>query len=910
MASRTTTSRTQQVFANAVNNHPVYGGRSSGEEYSLDKVNLAVKDAQNFYLDNNNEYQQEYSKLLPSQQHKIVAKLLYDRRSNANNNSPTTGVSATTTVTENNTKHTNTKLCRHMHQQETASSDVSVQTNNDGGAIVKTNNNANEPSPPSIHIQYPPLSTSSKTIPTNNTKADTLSTVGDFTNNEIQLEYFANINDAASTSNDSSKSLSSGLWRDSGAAKYKSAAVSGSSKNESRKQKGRATPPCMGTRSSSRTIDENNINGTASPDKKDAVVPQPSKVFSPHQSTTQTSRSSIPKSSLNFDSVESFDTATIKDNDTCEDRVLLNDKDEKKKSTATASDIGGGERITRGRATISNTPQCEQLSTTSTHYTTSQDNIISNESTPVVVSITLPNLGPLGLGLSSRDGGRALIIDDVTPQSQAEKFGMLVGDVPVYKSTNIKISYSNFILNAQSTARPLMFDVLRNSSKLLNSSVAKRVVEDKLPSIMPQKEYLKRSREKKILVSPQKKKKVGIDGADNTLETRGNGCSLSFGTSSDALVTWRKKKAGNTNRKRKKLQHAIGGRGKSRRFRVKKSGAGGKRNVQKNLFSPPATHASTIDSDNDMLGRGRGRRKRKERDYKEDNDDESVNSVVSTDSGGMKTRALLLAGTKLGSECAKESKKRQKMDDNVPKLPNEKELEDTNIDVGDASTIQSVIQQARTHLVAGRIEEALKLYHETVKSLPKGKAEVFTLINGITRCWIDSTKKGKDLNTNDLSFLRTLLELTVSQPIINGSITVGHQLLLFVNKLYLDILAGLEVTDESVAIALSLKTEVESINQKVQVSNLVQPKRKEACEKLASVARELVEDVMCQCSPSSEDDDADGEWKGDGEYSEDETDDTLEEEELPTRNTRSTSSSRKKKKKKKKKNNNNNNNKK
>ena len=178
MASRTT-SRSQQVFANAVNNHPEYGGRSSGEEHSLDEVNLAVKYVQLFYADTDNDYQQEYSKLLPNQQHAIVAKYLYDRRSNANNNSPTTGVSATTAVAEYDTKHSNTKLCQHMHQQKTASSDVSVQSNNDGDTIIKTNNDANELSPHSIHIQYPPLSTSSKTLPTNNTKADTLSTVGD-----------------------------------------------------------------------------------------------------------------------------------------------------------------------------------------------------------------------------------------------------------------------------------------------------------------------------------------------------------------------------------------------------------------------------------------------------------------------------------------------------------------------------------------------------------------------------------------------------------------------------------------------------------------------------------------------------------------------------------------------------------
>lgn len=50
----------------------------------------------------------------------------------------------------------------------------------------------------------------------------------------------------------------------------------------------------------------------------------------------------------------------------------------------------------------------------------------------------------------------------------------------------------------------------------------------------------------------------GIDGAlatrvDSTLETRGKGCSLSFGTSSDAASV-RKEKAGNTNKKRKKLR--------------------------------------------------------------------------------------------------------------------------------------------------------------------------------------------------------------------------------------------------------------------------------------------------------------------------------------------------------------------
>ena len=306
MASRTTTSRTQQLFAHAVNNHSKYGSQSSDEEYSLDDVNKAVEDVQNFYIDTHNEYKQKYSKLLPNQQHTIVAKYLYNRRSNANNNSPTTGVSAATAVTECDTKHSNTKLCQHMHQQKTASSDVSVQTNNDGGAIIKTNNDANGPSPHSIHIQYPPLSTSSKTIPTNNTKADTSSSFDAFTN-ATQLNYSAIKNDT-SISKDNSKLSSPGLWSGSGAAKYRSDTVSGSPKIESRKQKGaRASPPRMGTRSTrskttTRLHDENNINGTKSPGKKAAVKPPPSEVFSPHKSTTHT-LASIPKTCISFDSV-------------------------------------------------------------------------------------------------------------------------------------------------------------------------------------------------------------------------------------------------------------------------------------------------------------------------------------------------------------------------------------------------------------------------------------------------------------------------------------------------------------------------------------------------------------------------------------------------------------------------------
>ena len=50
---------------------------------------------------------------------------------------------------------------------------------------------------------------------------------------------------------------------------------------------------------------------------------------------------------------------------------------------------------------------------------------------PTTISITLPNAGPLGLVISSQNGGKSVVIDEVIPQSQAEKYGALAGDIPI-----------------------------------------------------------------------------------------------------------------------------------------------------------------------------------------------------------------------------------------------------------------------------------------------------------------------------------------------------------------------------------------------------------------------------------------------------------------------------------------------
>jgi len=88
-----------------------------------------------------------------------------------------------------------------------------------------------------------------------------------------------------------------------------------------------------------------------------------------------------------------------------------------------------------------------------------------------LVSITLPNEGPLGLGLLEKDGGKSVVIDEVIPQSQAEKYGVLAGDIPIYNNSISSIvgggigyiSYDIFLQRAKN-ARPFVFSVLRQTN--------------------------------------------------------------------------------------------------------------------------------------------------------------------------------------------------------------------------------------------------------------------------------------------------------------------------------------------------------------------------------------------------------------------------------------------------------------
>ena len=92
-----------------------------------------------------------------------------------------------------------------------------------------------------------------------------------------------------------------------------------------------------------------------------------------------------------------------------------------------------------------------------------------------LVLITLPNAGPLGLGLLEKDEGKSVVIDEVISQSQAEKYGVLAGDIPIYNFSISGIGYISYdiFLQRARDERPFIFSVLRsgiNKDKSTNQS--------------------------------------------------------------------------------------------------------------------------------------------------------------------------------------------------------------------------------------------------------------------------------------------------------------------------------------------------------------------------------------------------------------------------------------------------------
>ena len=82
-----------------------------------------------------------------------------------------------------------------------------------------------------------------------------------------------------------------------------------------------------------------------------------------------------------------------------------------------------------------------------------------------VISVSIPNPGPLGAGVENTKDGKA-IISLVTPGSQAEKAGLQRGDAICFADSNgsEEIQYKLFLQMVRADDRPLVFEVRRLDS--------------------------------------------------------------------------------------------------------------------------------------------------------------------------------------------------------------------------------------------------------------------------------------------------------------------------------------------------------------------------------------------------------------------------------------------------------------
>ena len=139
----------------------------------------------------------------------------------------------------------------------------------------------------------------------------------------------------------------------------------------------------------------------------------------------------------------------------------------------------------------------EAASPTAENKTSTTHAPLNQHCKPTTVSITLPNAGPLGLVISSKNGGKSVVIDEVIPQSQAEKYGVLAGDIPISVGGVFYISYETFLQRAKDE-RPLIFNILRSGSYNKSSSSTNQLL-----SINE-------------AAAPSRESKISLDGACET----------------------------------------------------------------------------------------------------------------------------------------------------------------------------------------------------------------------------------------------------------------------------------------------------------------------------------------------------------------------------------------------------------
>jgi hypothetical protein len=137
------------------------------------------------------------------------------------------------------------------------------------------------------------------------------------------------------------------------------------------------------------------------------------------------------------------------------DNVFSNDKDKKKKSKST----GGGDNplANLGKSIQKNFNQATGVGQSNNSFG-GQGQSLGGSKPGIVIEITLPNPGPLGVRVEKRSTASAsAIVNHVNPQSQADIAGLKRGDVICFAGSNgqQEIQYDMFLQIAKSIQRPI-----------------------------------------------------------------------------------------------------------------------------------------------------------------------------------------------------------------------------------------------------------------------------------------------------------------------------------------------------------------------------------------------------------------------------------------------------------------------
>jgi len=168
-----------------------------------------------------------------------------------------------------------------------------------------------------------------------------------------------------------------------------------------------------------------------------------------------------------------------------------------------------------------------------------------------------------------------------------------------------------------------------------------------------------------------------------------------------------------------------------------------------------------------------------------------------------------------------------------------------------SASIDSQFVQARSHLEKGEFQQALDQYYDIFATLSPSEVASYgsKCANGIARCLIVSTDHGQHLDSDQLVYLRDLLEKFVfleDQGIFihNESLVVSCQFLAFIYKLQLNSQATTLSTIEDMADMVVVMNKLESVVRAVNKSNYTSDDRKKLCDKYLADARDVFDALL------------------------------------------------------------------